>query len=254
MTVTVDELTRQNKKKLADLEKRLGYAFTDPTYLQRALIHSSFAFEQGETGEDNETFEFLGDAVLDLTVGYMLLKRFPAMREGELTRLRSALVNERSLAAMARRIELGNYLFLGKGEDASNGREKASILACAYEAMIGAIFLDSSYERSLDFVNEHFSPLLDNKKERLLFGDAKSQLQETIQAQYNEAPEYLTEKEEGPAHDRKFTVSVRFHSRVLGIGKAKSKKEAEQKAAAVALQDIDNLMNSDELSKSGDRE
>jgi ribonuclease-3 len=238
MTALSDKLADTNKANLNILQEQIGYHFSDLSLLQQALIHSSFAFEQGELGNDNETLEFLGDAVLDLAIGYTLFNLFKTMKEGELTKLRAALVNERNLAAMAERINLGEYLFLGKGEDGSNGRRKASILSCAYEALVGAIFVDSGYDRVMVFVEEHFTPLLSGQEEILLLGDAKSLLQEKFQADFNEAPTYVTEKEEGPAHDRMFTVSVLFRGTVYGSGVAKSKKEAEQKAATEALREL----------------
>jgi len=164
------------------------------------------------------------------------------LKEGDLTRLRAALVNEGGLAGMARNIGLGDVLFLGKGEDASSGRQKPSILSGSYEALIGAIFLDCGYDTTAALVERFFAPLIEGRKEDLLVADAKSRLQEMIQEQYNEAPTYCVEKEEGPAHDRQFTVAVRFQDRVLASGRARSKKEAEQQAAAVALQDLDRLL------------
>jgi ribonuclease-3 len=239
MPAIIDKLVQENEGQLNVLQEELGYRFIDRSHLQRALIHSSFAFEQGEPGNDNETLEFLGDAVLDLAVGHTLFNRYRNMKEGELTRLRSALVNERNLAAMARRINLGKYLLLGRGEESSKNREKPSILASAYEAMVGAIFVDSSYERVEKFVEEHFTPLIRGQRKVLLSGDAKSMLQERIQATFNEAPIYTTEKVDGPAHKRIFTVSVIFRGQVLGSGRARSKKQAEQQAAAAALEDIE---------------
>ena len=244
MTAVIDKLAHENEGRMNVLQKLLGYRFTDLSHLQRALIHSSFAFEQGELGNDNETLEFLGDAVLDLTVGHVLFNRYRNLKEGELTRLRSALVNERNLAAMARQIDLGEFLHLGRGEDGSQGREKDSILASAYEAVVGAIFVDSGYDRVEDFVEKHFTPLIRGQREILLSGDAKSLLQERIQAEYNEAPKYKTEKVDGPAHEREFTVSVMFRGNILGSGRAGNKKEAEQRAAAVALQDLENKLSS----------
>jgi ribonuclease-3 len=239
MSAFIDKLAQENEGQLNVLQEELGYRFIDRSHLQRALIHSSFAFEQGALGNDNETLEFLGDAVLDLTVGHTLFNRYRNMKEGELTRLRSALVNERNLAAMARRINLGKYLLLGRGEESSHGRKKPSILASAYEAVVGAIFVDSGYDRVEKFVEEHFTPLIRGQRDVLLSGDAKSLLQERLQAEFNEAPNYKTEKVDGPAHARMFTVSVMFRGQVLGAGRARSKKEAEQLAAAAALADIE---------------
>jgi ribonuclease-3 len=235
MTDVINQPTTEEKMKLASLQERLAYHFSDLALLQRALIHSSFAFEQREQGDDNELLEFLGDAVLELTIGSMLFTTYPDMREGELTRLRSALVNERNLAAMARGVNLGEHLLLGRGEEGSDGRQKASILSCAYEAVVGAIFVDSSYDRAMEFVARHFRPLLKGQKDMLLTGDAKSLLQEKMQAAFNEAPLYRTEQVDGPAHDRRFTVAVLFRDEVLGSGRARSKKEAEQLAAEEAL-------------------
>jgi ribonuclease-3 len=225
-----------NKAQLHELEIHLGYNFRDISLLQLALIHRSFAFEHdGRPDTDNERLEFLGDAVLDLTVGYALFARYTGMREGQLTKLRAMLVNEGHLAEMAERIALGRYLCLGKGEDASRGRGKPSILSCAYEAVVGAIFHDGGYGAAADFVQHHFVPRLAGHKETMHLADAKSSLQELTQEKYNEAPVYVLETAEGPDHRKTFTVSVRFRGRVLAHGKATSKKEAEQQAAAAAL-------------------
>jgi ribonuclease-3 len=235
MGTTLEELTIKYVEHLAEIQERTGYAFRDRELLQLALVHSSFAFERLDCGRHNETLEFLGDAVLDMAVGHLLFIRFPNMREGKLTRIRAALVNETSLAEIARSLELGKHLLLGRGEDGTNGREKASILSCAYEAMIGAMFLDGGYEVVHSYVQQAFSPLIDRQGERLTSADAKSKLQEVLQEQHNEGPQYMLEAEEGPAHARLFTVSVQFRSQVLGSGRAASKKEAEQQAAAAAL-------------------
>ncbi|MGB3221435.1 MAG: ribonuclease III [Desulforhopalus sp.] len=240
MGMDIDSLVRINKEQLSTLEKTLGYRFTDLRLLQKALIHSSYAFEQAQGGIDNENLEFIGDAVLDLVVGHVLYHRYLQMREGELTRLRSSLVNEQHLAKMARAINLGSYLSLGKGEDASHGRAKSSILSCAYEAIMGAIFEDGGYQTVREVVERFFLPEIEGKKEELLLADAKSRLQEALQEKYNEAPTYRVDAEEGPSHLKLFTIAVCFREQVLGVGQAGSKKEAEQRAAAVAL---DNLVN-----------
>jgi ribonuclease-3 len=235
MTITLEELTQQHGEQLTGLQGKLGYAFKKVSLLQQALIHSSFAFERLNCGRHNETLEFLGDAVLDMAIGHLLFLRFPNLREGKLTRIRAALVNESSLAALARSFELGKYLFLGRGEDSSSGREKPSILCGTYEAVIGAMFLDSSYETVQTHVRQNFGSLIDQQGEQLISVDAKSKLQEQLQEQHNEGPQYVLETEEGPAHARLFTISVRFHDQTLGSGCASSKKEAEQRAAAAAL-------------------
>ena len=238
----IDSLVQQNKDDLAGLEGVLSYRFTDLRLLQKALIHSSFAFEQTQIGNNNEILEFLGDAVLDLVIGHTLCKRFPEMREGELTRLRSSLVNETHLALMARELQLGDYLCLGKGEAASNGRNKSSILSCAYEALIGAVFEDSDYGTVTRIIGQFFIPAIDAKKEELLMADAKSRLQEALQEEFNEAPSYRLDQEEGPSHQKVFTVSVLFRDTALGNGTASSKKEAEQRAAAATLTELDEII------------
>jgi ribonuclease-3 len=237
---TIQQLTHDNKNKLRELVVVLGYEFADTVLLQQALIHSSFGFEKIHAGHNNETLEFLGDAVLDLTVSDMLFKTYPGVTEGELTRMRAGLVKEATLAEMARTITLENFLMLGKGEEASHGRKKASILASAFEALVGAIYLDRGYESALQFVSRHFASLLPAKKEKILVNDAKSHLQEKLQEQFNQAPTYHLDEEEGPAHAKEFTVSVRFKDEVLGVGSGSSKKVAEQRAAEAALDTVDS--------------
>jgi len=238
MGTTISNLIQDNEEGLHELQVQIGYQFNDLRLLQLSLVHSSFAFERLDDGRHNETQEFLGDAVLDLTVGYILFVRFPEMREGKLTRIRSALVNEQGLAERAREIDLGKYLLLGKGEDASNGRDKSSILSCAYEALVGALFLDGGYDEALTFVRRFFEPHIDQHQERLVSADAKSALQELLQERYNEGPEYVLVSEEGPAHARLFSISVNFQGESLGRGQASSKKEAEQQAARSALDSL----------------
>jgi ribonuclease-3 len=237
MGMDIDSLVRINKEELSKLEKSLGYRFTDLRLLQAAVVHSSYAFEQGLCG-DNERLEFLGDAVLDLVIGHLLFHRYDKLQEGELTKLRASLVNEQHLAKMARDADLGKFLALGKGEDSSQGRSKSSILSCAYEAVIGAIFEDGGYPAVADFVVRFFLPDIEGKKEELLIADAKSRLQEVLQEKHNEAPTYKIEAEEGPSHQKLFTIAVCFQEQILGTGQAGSKKEAEQKAAAAALAKI----------------
>ena len=235
MGTDIEALVRANKERLSEFEKILGYRFTDLRLLQKALIHSSYAFEQSQPCNNNELLEFLGDAVLDLIIGHLLFQQYPELREGDLTKLRAALVNENHLAETARSLELGRFLSLGKGEEASNGRHKSSILSCALEAVFGAVFEDADYGTVNGLVRRLFIPSIEMKKADLLVADAKSRLQEVLQERYNEMPQYSMDKEEGPSHQRVFTISVSFQHTVLGTGEARSKKEAEQKAAAAAL-------------------
>jgi ribonuclease-3 len=226
---------------LALCEERMGYRFKEASHLLTALIHSSFAFEQvGKVLRDNEVLEFLGDAVLDLAVAKALFVAFPAAPEGELTRMRAALVNETSLAALATEIRLGDFLLLGKGEENTGGRTKPSILSSVYEAVLGAVFVDGGYEAARVLVERQFAPLFAQGKRIMLQTDAKSRLQEMAQERFNEAPTYGLEKEEGPDHEKRFTVSVRFRDRVLATATASNKKEAEQRAAALALESFND--------------
>ena len=233
--VTLGKLAQANRDELRALEKVLGYEFTDINLLQQALVHSSFGFERLEDGRNNETMEFIGDAVLDLAVSDILFHMHPGIREGALTKMRAGLVKESTLNGMAKRLHLGDYLMLGKGEEACHGRKKVSILASSFEAILGAIFLDSGYENVLHFIRNHFGPLIPEKSGDMPVEDAKSLLQEKLQEQFSQAPTYHLDAEEGPDHAKKFTVSVQFMEKVLGTGTGSSKKAAEKKAAERAL-------------------
>lgn len=236
------ELTENNRENLDRLEAKLGHVFRNRSLLQLALVHRSFAFEQArQPAQDNERLEFLGDAVVDLAVGHALFASYPEMREGEMTRLRAMLVKESHLAEMAVALGMGDYLFLGRGEEASRGRAKPSILSSAYEAVIGALFEDGGYQVAVAFIDQHFRPVLDSQRQRLQLADAKSRLQEALQEKYSEAPTYLLEYAEGPDHLKTFTIAVSFRGQLLGRGQATSKKEAEQAAAAEALRRLPEL-------------
>jgi ribonuclease-3 len=237
---TIQELTQYNRDKLREMEELLGYKFSDLILLQQALVHSSFGFEELDDAQNNEILEFLGDAVLDLAVSDMLFHMYRGIREGELTKMRAGLVKESTLARMAQGIKLSGFIMLGKGEEASHGRTKSSILASTFEALIGAVYLDQGYDKALQFIRTHFGPMLPAKKEKMLVEDAKSQLQEKIQEQFNQAPTYHLDAEEGPDHAKIFSVSVRFMAKVLGVGTGSSKKTAEQQAAESALATLDS--------------
>ncbi len=225
---------------LDDLERVLGYSFEDPRRLYQALIHRSFAHENPQVQEaDNETLEFLGDAVLGLAVSHLLLERFPNLKEGELSRLRSSIVNERELAKLALSLHLGDFLRLGKGEELTGGRQKPSLLADTLEAVLAAIYLDGGLEATIHLVERLFQAYLDAERDedplKIWDKDYKTQLQELTQARYRLAPAYVLEVEAGPDHDKTFEVSVVLEGRVLARGSGKSKKEAQQEAAREAL-------------------
>ncbi len=218
------------------LEALLAYSFRDRGLLEEALRHSSFVNEAPEAGlRDNERLEFLGDAVLSLTVGHLLIERFPGFEEGDLTRTRASLVNEQQLAWLARSLDLGAHLHLGKGEAQSGGHSKNSILSGALEALMAAVYLDGGYEAALKIVARLFKPLIERLAGLGEQNDHKSQLQEIVQAQPGAMPSYTVVQEKGPDHDKTFWVELR----VLNIeaqGRGKTKKAAEQDAARRALE------------------
>jgi len=219
----------------------VGYRFRDPALLRQALTHRSFVHEhQDSRPSDNETLEFLGDAVLGLAVSHLLIERFPERLEGDLSRMRSAIVNERQLAQTASELGLGRRLLLGKGEELTGGREKASLLADSLEALLGAVYLDGGFDAVFQLVSRLFSRYLD--AEHLddplsrLDKDYKTQLQEWTQARFKTVPTYEMESEEGPDHEKTFTMRVSLGEVLLGRGVGKSKKDAQQEAARKALE------------------
>ena len=217
------------------LADRLGYAFRNPALLALALVHRSAL---ARPGDNNEKLEFLGDAVLDLAISDLLMERFAKADEGELSKRRAALVNARVLAAKAAAIELGSELRLGKGEEKSGGRKKPSILAAAYEAIIGAVYLDGGFAAARDLIGRHFHAELcmDTRDSPI---DHKSRLQEITQRLFRETPAYGLVEASGPDHDRAFVVELRVAGQLYGRGEGKSKKEAEQQAALQALAEIE---------------
>ncbi len=234
MEETEDLKPRQNSA--SNLEASLGYHFARPELLEQALTHRSYTAEHGLGALDNERLEFLGDAVLELVVSHLLFIRHgDKCREGELTRMRSFLVNESQLAKQAHRLGLGKYLRLGKGEDRSGGRDKPSILSDTFEAVIGAIYLDSNIEEIFSFIEKYVGDLLDQAIVIGIDQDYKSRLQELTQGRFHSVPVYETEKITGPDHQRTFQVAIHLNDRVVQRGTGKSKKEAEQDAARKAL-------------------
>ena len=221
---------------LTALQQTMGIIFEEPSLLEQALVHSSYVNENpGLAPASNERLEFLGDAVLDMVVAAKLYLDFPHLGEGEMTKLRAVLVRRDTLAQIARALCLGDYLYLGKGEEASGGRDKPANLAGTLEAVIAAIFLYQGSDIARDFILR----LLDAELQKIVNGgtgtDYKSKLQELIQAREQQTPTYHVIKAEGPDHDRWFAVEVRLGDRVLGRGSGKSKKTAETEAAKSTL-------------------
>ncbi|MCL6622313.1 MAG: ribonuclease III [Syntrophobacterales bacterium] len=227
---------RQGRRapQLAVLQAHLGVTFRNPGLLEQALRHSSYVHENPECGPSNEQLEFLGDAVLSLAVSHRLLQAFPCSPEGELSRRRAALVNARTLAAVARSLDLGEHLLLGKGEERQGGRRKPSLLADALEAVLAAVYLDQGLEAAARLVETWLSPLL-AAQEELDFQDAKTLLQEWAQARRQAPPEYVVLEESGPSHARVFRVALRLGGQTVAEGRGRSKKAAEQEAARRAL-------------------
>ncbi|WP_027358908.1 ribonuclease III [Desulforegula conservatrix] len=218
------------------LENNIGYSFKDRSLLQNALRHSSYVNEKADHGSDNERLEFLGDAVLNLVIGHLLMDRYPDQKEGVLSKMRANLVNEVRLSEISRAMGLGPFLLLGKGELITNGREKNSILADAFEAIIASVYLDGGFESAFSMVRRHFQDIIiDTRPEdRTYVFDAKSKLQEMVQTMFRETPVYRIVDEEGPDHDKTFKVLLKF-SDMSAEGAGKSKKTAEQEAARKGL-------------------
>lgn len=218
-----------------DLEELLGYRFRDRELLRASLTHRSYANEHAGRGiADNERLEFLGDAVLDLIVGHLLMELCPELDEGALSMTRSRVVSEAGLAAVARELRIGPWLYVGKGEDRSGGRDKPSILAGAFEALVAAVYLDGGFASAWAFVSPFFARRLESVDAGTA-GDFKTRLQEVAQARHRATPTYEIVGESGPDHDKTFEVAVRLGERELARAGGKSKKAAEQRAAAAAL-------------------
>ncbi len=221
-----------------DFEKVIQYTFRDKELLNKALTHSSYCREHDvETKNNNERLEFLGDAFLDAIISVELYNRLSQVDEGRLTKTRALIVCEKSLAQAARRLGIGDYLNMGKGEELSGGRHRESILADAVEAVIGAIYIDSGYAEAARFVSREFADTIDDAVAGKLFTDYKTQVQEALQKRGKKTViSYHLDKETGPDHDKTFYVHLVCNGKTLGSGSGKSKKEAEQKAAKATLE------------------
>jgi ribonuclease-3 len=224
---------------IKEFQEKTGVNFSNLSLLEQALVHSSYINENpGYTSGHNEKLEFLGDAVLGFYVAERLYKDYPDANEGEMTRLRAALVSRNTLARVAKSISLGDFLYLGKGEESSGGRQKKANLAGAVEAIIGAVYLDQGDDVTRDFIMRILDTELKRIDRKDMIIDYKSRLQEIIQSRYQKAPEYRLLYEEGPDHDKTFTVNVMINGMFLGEGTGKNKKAAETEAARMALENL----------------
>ncbi len=227
---------------VAEFEKILGYTFSNPKLLKEALTHKSFINEiRSEEFRHNERLEFLGDAVLELIVTEYLFKLYPDRPEGELTSFRAALVRKESLADEAQNIQLGKYLFMSRGEEATGGRNRSYILANAFEAIIGAIYLQFGYDAAKEFILRNLVKKLTNIVTNRLDIDAKSKLQEIAQEMAKTTPNYKLISESGPDHNKQFNMGIFLEEELLESGTGHSKQEAEQAAAQKALKNWDKL-------------
>jgi ribonuclease-3 len=224
------------KKNLKEFEERIGVSFTNEKMLEQAFVHRSYINENGRSGlEHNERLEFLGDAVLELSVTDFLFRKYKHKAEGELTAHRAALVNAVTLSEIAVEMGMNEFLFLSKGEAKDTGRARQSILADAFEAVIGAIYLEHGYKEADEFIKKFLLSKTDEVAKRGLLKDAKSKVQEKSQELYGVTPKYKVLKEVGPDHDKKFLVGIFFGAEEIARGEGKSKQEAEQVAAQEAI-------------------
>ena len=230
---------------LNEIQKNIGLDFQNPELLEIALTHRSYLNEhQGAKLQNNERQEYLGDAVLELIISDYIFRKYPDKAEGELTSIRSAVVRTESLAEESRKLGIGEHLQMSKGEKDSGGKDKDYLLANAYEAVLGAIYLDSGMESCIQFVTRTLVPKIDYIVENNLFIDPKTQAQEIIQSRYKTTPTYEIVKEEGPDHDKKFTVALLINRKEKAQGQGTSKQKAEESAALAAIEIIEKELKS----------
>ncbi|MDZ7726368.1 MAG: ribonuclease III [Candidatus Campbellbacteria bacterium] len=225
-------------KDISKFEEQLGVNFNDKDILLRAFVHRSYVNENRDfTLGHNERLEFLGDAVLELVVTEELYKRFPNKNEGELTAIRAAVVNTKSLSSAAKKLKMGDFLFLSKGESKSTGRARSYILANTFESVVGAIYIDQGYKPAKKFIGDNLFEMIEPIVTEKLWVDAKSLFQEKAQEIHGTTPEYKVISESGPDHDKKFTMGVYLDNKLIGKGSGSSKQDAEQEAAEAGLKE-----------------
>ena len=234
------QMDKERIEKLKNFEEIISYTFNDISLLDNALTHRSYANENQELScRDNERLEFLGDAVLELCISDILMKKFPDYTEGQLSKLRAFLVNEQALTDLAKKFNLGDFLLLGKGEESSGGRTKNSILSNTFEAVIAAIYVDSGYEEIYELTNDLFRPLIENGFDETIYRDYKTYVQEISQNRFKVIPEYTLIHEYGPDHDKIFQIELSISDILTTTGIGKNKKDAEQQAAKKALEELE---------------
>ena len=227
---------------LRKLQQSIGITFRDTNLLQQAFVHSSYINENPDSSlSNNERLEFLGDALLSFVVAERLFHRFPYFAEGRLTEVRTSLVRQDTLAQLAIALDLGTYLYLGKGEESTGGRQRQTNLADTFEALVGAIFLDQGLPTARDFILTQLGSYFQKIEAGEMGKNYKALLQEFTQAKYKQLPIYQLVEASGPAHDMDFTVEVRLENTVLGIGRGKTKRAAEIEAARVAWEKLTTL-------------
>lgn len=226
-------------KNIAPLETSIGYSFKKKSILKEAITHKSFANENPkEASPFNERLEFLGDTILALIISEYLFRTYPEFTESQLSKIRAYAVQESTLAEIAKRLHIGVHLRLGKGEERTGGRTKPSLLANAFEAVLGAVYIDGGLKKANDLALRNLKDKINDVVTSNLIFDFKTKLQEVVQAQFGVLPRYVTHKEEGPEHEKIFEVEVFIKNNLYGIGRGRSKKAAQQMAAEAGLKKI----------------
>ncbi len=229
-------ISEERHAELNRCEEILGHRFEKVQHLNKALTHKSYAYEKGKHIKNNERYEFLGDAVFDLMVSDYMLNKFPGYQEGVLSKIRAVVVSEGSLSKIARKLKLGEFLLLGKGEEQSGGRNKPSILANTLEAVAAAIYLDAGFEKAVSILLINFMEGINSAATTNTYQDYKSELQEKTQLKFSTVPQYRVVSDSGPDHNKTFEICVLINNVEYGSGIGKSKKEAEQQAARTAIE------------------
>jgi len=234
-------VNRSHMDNFQELIEIINYKFKNIEILDQAMTHRSYSFEFSNGAVDNERLEFLGDSIIGLCISNEIYHRYPDYPEGKLTLIKSYLASKKFLAELANTIQLGKFIKLGTGEEKTGGRNRITLLANAFEALTGAIFIDGGYSCSCEFLNQFLQPKLDNIGDHVNFQNFKNLLQIHFQKEYGKLPHYIIQEESGPQHEKIYTIAVLFDDNILGTGSDSSKKKASQKAAENALNNLDIL-------------